>query len=206
MSSPGAAAQAWTPVSASHSRSRVRLPSARDVVEALAIEHGVCVRPVPMRRMDLETGSSEIINIPCGCTLSTKCPPCAQRARILRMARCRQGWHLEEEPDVIDLEPTRDHRALVEARADLEVSLLAAPAAGANEEELIAAIATVEAALVEAGTRGHVGGHGRSRRVRSTRRRQDVPALPRRRVSPVTVGRAYEGRTGRCSVHRHSSP
>ena len=38
--------------------------------------------------------------IPCGVTLATVCPPCAERAKTLRAAQCREGWHLEDEPDL----------------------------------------------------------------------------------------------------------
>src|SRR5664280_2322181 len=113
MSSDGVVAEGRVPVAASASLTRVRPPLARVVVEAVAIEHGVCVRPIPMRRVDLETGASEIIDVPCGSTLSSKCPPCAHRARVLRMAQCRTGWHLGSEPEVIDLAPTEVHRSLV---------------------------------------------------------------------------------------------
>jgi len=196
MPSDGVVAEGRVPVTASASLTRVRPPLARVVVEAVAIEHGVCLRPIPMRRVDLETGASDVIDVPCGATLSSKCPPCAHRARVLRMAQCRTGWHLEAEPEVIDLAPTEVHRSLVEARADLEVSLVAAHRAGVDDAELVSAIATVNAALAESGTRGQVGNKQRSRRARSTKRRQDVPALPRRRVSPQTLGRTYEGRDG----------
>jgi hypothetical protein len=39
-------------------------PLARGVLEAVAIEHGVCIRPVPMRRVDLHTGASEVVYVP----------------------------------------------------------------------------------------------------------------------------------------------
>jgi hypothetical protein len=26
-------------------------------------------------------------------------PPCAERAKSLRVVQCREGWHLEDEPD-----------------------------------------------------------------------------------------------------------
>jgi hypothetical protein len=47
-----------------------------------------------------------------------------------------------------------------------------------------------------AGTEG-TGSRGGARRVRSTRRRQDAPDLPRRKVEPRTVGRTYTGTNGR---------
>jgi hypothetical protein len=38
--------------------------------------------------------------VPCGHTLASVCPSCAERARSLRTAQCREGWHLEDEPDL----------------------------------------------------------------------------------------------------------
>ena len=35
------------------------------------------------------------------------CPSCAERARTLRAAQCREGWHLEDEPD-LDPDPATD--------------------------------------------------------------------------------------------------
>ncbi|MGH3500955.1 MAG: replication initiator [Nocardioidaceae bacterium] len=60
---------------------RMRMPLARDVVKAAAEEHGVCTRPVALRRINVDTGQSEIIDVPCGATLASKCMPCAERAR-----------------------------------------------------------------------------------------------------------------------------
>ena len=45
---------------------RAPSPRARDVLRDTAVEFGVCVRPVPMRRVDLATGETEIKDIPCG--------------------------------------------------------------------------------------------------------------------------------------------
>ncbi|WP_348638588.1 hypothetical protein [Actinomadura madurae] len=39
-------------------------PLARGVLEAVAVEHGVCIRPVPMRRVDLATGAAEMVYVP----------------------------------------------------------------------------------------------------------------------------------------------
>ena len=38
---------------------RLAMPLARDVVRELAISHGGCVRPVQLRRTDLENGRAE---------------------------------------------------------------------------------------------------------------------------------------------------
>ena len=74
------------------------MPLARDVVKDLAVEHGACIRPVQLRRTDLSTGETMPVLVPCGNTLASVCPPCAERARNLRAAQCREGWHLEREP------------------------------------------------------------------------------------------------------------
>ncbi|GLX05449.1 replication initiator [Microbispora sp. NBRC 16548] len=60
---------------------RMAQPLARDVVEEIAKQYGVCIRPVPLRRQDILTGQVEVIDVPCGATLESKCPPCA-----------RHGW------------------------------------------------------------------------------------------------------------------
>ena len=87
------------------------MPLARQVVKDLAAEHGACLRPVQLRRTEIDTGHVEQVLIPCGHTLASVCPSCAERARILRAAQCREGWHLDHEP-VIDPDPaTEDQRA-----------------------------------------------------------------------------------------------
>ena len=66
---------------------RLSMPLARDVVKDLAIEHGACVRPVQLRRTDLATGQTEPVLVPCGHTLASVCPSCAERAKNLRAAQ-----------------------------------------------------------------------------------------------------------------------
>jgi hypothetical protein len=77
---------------------RLPLPLARDVVTAVALEYGACIRPVQLRKSILDTGAVEQVMLPCGATLASVCPPCAERNKVLRIARCREGWHLEDEP------------------------------------------------------------------------------------------------------------
>ena len=59
---------------------RLAMPLARDVVKDLAIEHGACIRPVQLRRTNLDTGTVDQVLVPCGHTLASVCPACAQRA------------------------------------------------------------------------------------------------------------------------------
>src|SRR6202161_2270780 len=77
---------------------RLSMPLARDVVRDLAVEHGGCIRPVQLRRTDLDTGQGEQVLVPRGHTLASVCPSCADRAKTLRAAQCREGWHLDTEP------------------------------------------------------------------------------------------------------------
>jgi hypothetical protein len=51
---------------------RMARPLARDVLKGLAEHHGVCVRPLAIRRTDRDTGQSEVIDVPCGARLASK--------------------------------------------------------------------------------------------------------------------------------------
>ncbi len=53
---------------------RLAMPLARDVVRDLAVENGGCIRPVQLRRTDLDTGQVEQVLVPCGHTLATGLP------------------------------------------------------------------------------------------------------------------------------------
>src|SRR5690606_23001284 len=64
----------------------------------VAVAEGVCVRPVLQRVTDTLTGHVHTLVIPCGATRSAVCPPCADKARRLRIQQCREGWHLAEDP------------------------------------------------------------------------------------------------------------
>jgi hypothetical protein len=68
--------------------------SLREVAEA----QQVCVRPVVHEVYDTVTRRTRLVPTPCGATRDTRCPPCADKNRRLRMQQCREGWHLEEEP------------------------------------------------------------------------------------------------------------
>ncbi len=161
----------------------------------------MCVRPMAMRRTNLDTGETEIVPVPCGATLASKCPSCAERARRLRMAQCKAGWHLEDEPVPDPDPPSDDAKVLAGFRADLEAFRRDADRAGdaagvAEIDELI--VGQVDEELNALGGRGRAPPEDRERprRVRSTRRRQDAPDLPRLPVDRRTVGRTYEAADG----------
>ena len=61
---------------------RMQMPLARDSIRKIAEASGACLRPVQLRRTDTSTGKSEQVMIPCGATLASVCPPCAERAKL----------------------------------------------------------------------------------------------------------------------------
>ncbi|MET9344232.1 replication initiator [Nonomuraea sp. NPDC003804] len=217
----------------------LELETARQV----AIDNGVCVRPLAFRVTDRHSGADRVVNVACGARLESKCPPCAKRMRQLRAAQCREGWHLEAEPEIepgpgspwdgrasetgsgtaggAAIVPARevdeDERAwLHQFRDELRALRDAAMAAGRADEagDWAAALAGHEAemralgvwsdggdasggAQTDSGTDDGTAGAVSSRRVRSTRRRQDAPALPKRVMRATTLGRTFTGRDGK---------
>ncbi|MFE9691559.1 replication initiator [Micromonospora sp. NPDC005806] len=187
---------------------RMLMPRSVDVVADLAADYGVCTRPISLRRTDLDSGQTEVIDLPCGATQDAKCPACAKRARRLRQQQIREGWHRDDEPDPGPQPATDAQRGLIVARAHLEFAR--DEAARASEWDQVAdlddAIGELEAQITTEGLRGRPApphasdddqeaGDG-NRRVRSTKRRQDAPDLPRLPVENRTVGRTFEGHGG----------
>ncbi|MEU0559391.1 replication initiator [Dactylosporangium sp. NPDC006015] len=187
---------------------RMLMPLAADVVKDMAVEYGVCLRPVGLRRTDLATGQTEIIDIPCGATREDKCVPCAKRARRLRKTQIREGWHRVDEPAPAPNPATEEHRSLISLRAHLEYFRDQAVRESKWDEvgEVDEAIREAEEAIATEGLRGTVApSHDKPeepKRQRSTRRRQDAPVLPRQKVQPRTVGRVYTAPDG--TEHRPS--
>lgn len=179
------------------------MPLARDVVRDLAVEHGACVRPVQLRRTDLVTGQAEPVLVPCGHTLASVCPSCAERARNLRAVQCREGWHLDREPLIEPGDPTDEQRWWIETRADAQAARDAEEASGEDITGWDDELAGLDDQINKAGMRGNVLPARAERRHRSTRRRQDAPPLPKRLVDPRTVGKTYttpNGKTFRPSL------
>jgi replication initiator protein RepSA len=175
---------------------RMKTPLAIDVITATAEQHGVCVRPFTMEVGDLDTGELRHVAVPCGSTVESVCGPCARKARALRIAQCREGWHLTEEPNVTPEPPSEDHKALLELRADLVAAYREID--GAEADELREEIRSVDEELRVLGMRGRLPSPELEPRKaspkRSTKRRQDAPNLPRRRVENRTLGREFAGR------------
>src|ERR1700691_3304871 len=132
------------------------MPLARNVVKDLALATGACIRPVQLRRTDMTTGQTEQVLVPCGHTLASVCPSCAERAKNLRAAQCREGWHLDDEP-VIEPDPaTDDQMWWIETRADAQVLRDQAGALGDDVRDWDEALAELDDEINGAGMRGNV--------------------------------------------------
>ncbi|MDF2091086.1 replication initiation protein [Knoellia sp. 3-2P3] len=134
-----------------------------DLAYTLAANEGVCVRPLLRKVTDRATGDVRTVPIRCGSTRESACPPCATKARRVRMQQCREGWHLTEDPPL--------------------------PERGLDEEP---------GGHEDGEDPGEVEQSQSERRVRSTRRRQDAPGLPRVPMEDRTTGQAFTAPDGTC--------
>ncbi|MCA1822417.1 MAG: replication initiator protein, partial [Pseudonocardia sp.] len=177
---------------------RAAFPLSAEVAQVIAEQHGVCVRPLAMRRIDTTTGRVDVVPVPCGSTRDDQCRPCADKARRLRMAQCREGWHLETEPVIERAKPAEEQTELMAARADLFTAYAECRAAGDEVacEQIAESVAELDEQLRMLGVRGRLTPLDSPHKPvhRSTRRRQDAPNLPRRPVERRTVGRVFAGR------------
>ena len=180
---------------------RLAAPLAREVVRQLAIDHGGCIRPVQLRRTNLDTGQAEPVLVPCGHTLANVCPSCAERAKTLRAAQCREGWHLEHEPVIEPDDPDDEQRYWAETRADAQQWRDRAEEAGQDAAELDELNAELDEEITRSGMRGKVLPARTARRHRSTQRRQDADLHG---ISGARSARPTPRRTARPSGRRCS--
>jgi hypothetical protein len=159
---------------------RAALPISTEIAQALAEQHGVCIRPLAMRRIDTTTGRIDIVPVPCGSTREDQCPPCAEKARRLRMAQCRQGWHLEQEPVTERAKPSEEHKELMATRADLLAAYTECKTHGDEItcEQIADSITELDTALRATGVRGRLTPLDPPPKPlkRTTRRRHDAMA------------------------------
>src|SRR5947209_10947033 len=176
---------------------RVVLPLSADVAHALAEQHGVCTRPLAMRRIDTTTGRIDIVPVPCGSTRENQCRPCADKARRLRMAQCREGWHLDTEPVIERAKSSTEQQELMAARADLLLAYAQCRTAGDQDscEQIADSVAELDDQLRSLGVRGRLAPLDPARKPvkRSTRRRQDAPNLPRPPIDRPPMGQVFPG-------------
>ncbi|MFI6958683.1 replication initiator [Nocardia sp. NPDC050408] len=127
-----------------------------EVAVETAKRFGVCIRPMVLERTDTTTGAISHVPVPCGNTMEAVCPACARKAKALRLAQCREGWHLDHEPEIPRARATFDQTGLMYYRADLMVTLTEAESEGWTQdaEELRAEIVWVDKQLAALGMRG----------------------------------------------------
>lgn len=174
---------------------RRAMPTIDDIAEAAAEKEGVCARVIPMRAFDPIAARTTYVGAPCKSTVASTCPACAQANKYLRQAQLREGWCAEHEPVNKTTEPTQAQAEVLAARATLFTEYHAARDNGEDElaESIRALVADLDTELRELGVRGQLPPLDPKprRKSKSTRRRDDVPDLPRRKVAKVTVGTAY---------------
>lgn len=177
---------------------RRALPNLNELAEAAAEHEGVCARVLPMRAVDLDSGHVSYLGAPCKSTIASVCPACAKAARYVRMMQCKQGWCLTEEPRRDKPETTQAQQDVLGARAHLFTEYHDARRSGDDEaaDAIAELVADLDRELKELGVRGPFPPlDGRpKRKAKSTRRRDDVPDLPRLKVAKTTVGREYAGK------------
>src|SRR3954453_3182230 len=94
-----------------------------EVVRELAIAEHVCVRPLIRRVCARDTDTETRVALACGSTREAVCPPCAQKARVLRMQQCAEGWHRADEPPTPSpADPTEDSVAEVDEQGEDDVA------------------------------------------------------------------------------------
>ncbi len=95
-----------------------------DMARDLAIAQHVCIRPIMRRVLDRDTGLDQTVAIACGSTRESICPPCAHKARVLRMQQCAEGWHRTDEPGSSPTtdrgDPDQDHDDAAVGPVDLD--------------------------------------------------------------------------------------
>lgn len=145
---------AATPSTRTTRAQRMAMPLAREVVRDVAVEHGACIRPIQLRRRNLDTGEIDQVLVPCGHTLGKVCPACADRAKTLRAAQCREGWHLEDEPDVQANPATEDQKWWITLRAEAQQHRDQAAQAGQDTTDFDELITELDEEITNAGIRG----------------------------------------------------
>jgi hypothetical protein len=89
---------------------RAALPLSADVAQALVEQHGVCIRPLAMRRIDTTTGGVDIVPVPCGSTREDQCPPCAERPAGCEWPNAARAGTSTLSPSPTGLRPVRSTR------------------------------------------------------------------------------------------------
>jgi hypothetical protein len=145
------------------------MPLAREVVKDLAVEHGACIRPIQLRRTNLDTGETDTVPRPLrGHTLAHVCPSCAERAQGPARGAVPGSWHLEDEPAITPDRATDNQKFWIETRAEGQVLRDQAANAGAGHHRPGRASDRADEEITNAGMRGKAASAKPARRHRST--------------------------------------
>jgi replication initiator protein RepSA len=122
----------------------------------------------------------------------------------LRATQCREGWHLEDEPDLTPAAADETQEFCLILRAEAQLRRDFAAVKGEDTSDYDQLIDELDMEITGAGIRGTVttrrssgAGSQRGRRSRSTRRRQDAAPLPARKTAPRTIGKVYTAPDGK---------
>ncbi|MET7773417.1 replication initiator [Nocardia sp. NPDC005366] len=171
------------------------MPDLRNIAEDAAEKHDVCARVVPMRAFDPNTARVSYIGAPCKATVASTCPACAKANKGVRVMQLREGWCADHEPVTPEPVVTEAQTEVLGARAALFDSFHDARRDGDGElaDAIKTLVADLDTELRELGVRGRLPALEEKprRKAKSTRRRDDLPDLPRKKVARTTVGTAY---------------
>ncbi|MGX1774831.1 replication initiator [Nocardia brasiliensis] len=178
---------------------RRAMPNFYDIAVAAAEKFGVCKRPIPMRIYDSRKLTESYVATPCKATIESTCPACAKTARNLRMTQCYEGWHLDTEPVEDKPAPTAWQVQLLDARAELFDNFQTAKTHGDHGlmDGIREVVADLDQELRDSGIKHRIPPlepMPKKRAVRSTKRRQDMPDLPRKKVGRKTIGQIFAGK------------
>ena len=140
---------------------------------------------------------------PAGTPSPSVCPACAERAKNLRAAQCREGWHLDHEPDLEPDPATDDQEWWIENRAEVQARRDHAAAAGEDTEDLDELLGELDEEINRAGMRGKVtpdrasGGTGPPGGARTPRRCRAARWIRGRSARPTPTP---DGKTFRPSL------
>src|SRR5262249_44642134 len=109
---------------------RLAQPTTREAARAVAENHGACLRPIKLRRTNTNTREVDQVPIPGGATLADICPSCAERAKELRAAPGREGWHRDPGPTPGPAPPDDMQAMWVEHRAEAKPTAITPPKPG----------------------------------------------------------------------------
>ena len=142
-----------------------------------------------------------------GAVLASLCPPCAERAKVLRATQCREGWHLDQEPVPQPPPPDDRQRFWIEKRANAQAVRDHAGQTGDDTAELDELITELDGELAKSGLRGKAAADRQRSPGTGLPAAEPMPLIcPSGRSAPARSARPTPPATARRSGRRCSSP